>query len=129
MTKELFRNGKIKVFSLQEKNKTPELEPFIKEVYKSDPREISKLQKFFVRFGENPDAVFHTEQKYKKLNEHIHEFKPTSQIRLYFFYDKDKSICITHGYIKKTMKDSRSQAEIEKATAIRNLYFKNNYEK
>ena len=71
---------------------------------------------------------------FKKLHDEIWEFRTEFkklQFRLFAFWDKtDNSetlVLATHGVIKKT--DKVSQTDIDKANAIRILYFKQKQKK
>jgi phage-related protein len=75
-------------------------------------------------------AQIHTDPKlFKKLNSEIWEFRTLYgglQYRLMAFWDKTNRkqtlVLATHGFVKKTSKVDKK--EIEKAEAIRQLYFK-----
>lgn len=56
----------------------------------------------------------------RKLSEHIFELKPTSQVRLAYFFDGPKRLVITHGFTKKSGKTP--PAEIARARTLRAEY-------
>lgn len=69
------------------------------------------------------------DELFKKLNEHIWEFRTlynTRSYRLFAFWDKTKKrdsvVIFTHGILKKTQKTPVK--EIKKAEKIREAYFK-----
>lgn len=66
---------------------------------------------------------------FKKLNEHIWEFRTkykNQHYRLFAFWDKTSEIqtlvIATHGIIKKT--DKVASKELDKTDALRKIYFK-----
>jgi phage-related protein len=54
-------------------------------------------------------------EKFKHLEDKICEFK-SYQVRLLCFFEKDKVILLTHGFIKK--KDKAPKEEIERAKSL-----------
>jgi len=57
-----------------------------------------------------------------KHAEGLFEFKAPGGTRVLWFYDKNRIIICTHGFVKKRQKTPRK--EIDKAQAIRQLYLK-----
>lgn len=66
-------------------------------------------------------AILMNPEKSNKLGDGLFELKPTDQVRLPYFFDKDWSLIITHGFIKQGNKTP--PAEIKKAKKIRDEYF------
>ncbi|MDL2227777.1 type II toxin-antitoxin system RelE/ParE family toxin [Odoribacter sp. OttesenSCG-928-L07] len=99
-----------------------EVEKFIEEL---DAKEAKKIL-YNIDLAEQTNDP----KLFKKLENEIWEFRTLynkSQIRLFAFWDKTKSIktlvIVTHGLIKKT--DKIPKKEIEKANDIRIKYFEN----
>jgi len=56
-----------------------------------------------------------------KHAEGLYEFKAPGGTRVLWFYDKNRIIICTHGFVKKGQRTPRR--EIDKAQSIRQLYF------
>jgi len=62
----------------------------------------------------------YSEEKNRKLAEHIFELKPTKELRLLYFFDGAKRLVITHAFTKKQAKTPRG--EIRRAMTLRTEY-------
>ena len=76
---------------------------FIDELEESDQKKIFVLLRYT---GDNgpPKNL----EKFKKLEEDIWEFK-SFQVRLLCFFDKNQLIILTHGFVKKSKKTTKSE--------------------
>lgn len=81
----------------------------------------NKALALFWTIKDNKD-ILKNPQKSKPLGDGIFELKPTDQARFPYFYDKEASLIITHGFLKKSNKTPIEQ--IEKAKALRTEFFK-----
>ena len=81
--------------------------------------ECRKLISFIERTAEL-GPLGYREDRNRKLSEHIFELKPTSQVRLAYFFDGPKRLVITHGFTKKSGKTP--PAEIARAQTLRAEY-------
>lgn len=62
----------------------------------------------------------YSDEKSKKLTDQLFELKPTSQVRLLYFFDGPRRIVITHGFTKKRGKTP--PREIDRALELRGAY-------
>ena len=60
------------------------------------------------------------QEKNRQLGDQIFELKPTSEVRLPYFFDGARTIVITHAFTKKQPKAPRR--EIERAQTLRAEY-------
>jgi phage-related protein len=83
-----------------------------------------KLLALFKRFGD--EGRISNREKFQKLQDDIWEFK-SYQIRVLCFFGENKTMILTHGFIKK--KDKTPKSEIARAVKFRSQYFKGRAQK
>lgn len=79
-----------------------------------------------IAYNISKSRYFMDRELFKKLNDHIWEFRTQFQgmtYRLLAFWDKDTGnlVIATHGFIKKTQKTPEN--EIDRAEALRKEYY------
>lgn len=99
----------------------PSAKEFVEGLETGDQSSYHKSLALLEKVKDHPQILKNPE-KSGALEDGLFEFKPTDQVRLPYFYDKDSSLIITHGFIKKRNKTKR--ADIDKAKQLRNEYFK-----
>lgn len=88
---------------------------FIDNLEVSEQKKIVNTLEKIATFGP-PQNI----EKFKSLGEGIFEIK-SHQVRILGFFEKERVIVLTHGFIKKSPKTPPS--EIEKAKRLKNIYF------
>lgn len=93
---------------------------FLNELNRNHKAEVSKLARLFDYIAQNgpPRNI----EKFRKLHsaEEIYEIK-TTKVRILCFFDGEKIIICTHGFIKKSQKTPKN--ELHKAIQTKNAYF------
>ncbi len=82
-------------------------------------RDYRKVAAFLDRVASH-GPLHYGQEKNRKLADEIFELKPTSEVRLPYFFDGRRRIVITHAFTKKQAKTPRR--EIESAQALRAEY-------
>ncbi|MBI3351503.1 MAG: type II toxin-antitoxin system RelE/ParE family toxin [Nitrospirae bacterium] len=87
-----------------------------------DTLPVSEQKKIFALLRRTAEhGTLKNEQKFKKLENNIFEFK-ADQVRVFCFFDKGKLIILTHGFLKKSQKAPKS--EIKQAKHLMEEYFR-----
>jgi phage-related protein len=82
-------------------------------------RDYRKVAVFLDRLASS-GPLGYGQDKNRKLVDQIFELKPTSEVRLPYFFDGPHRIVVTHAFTKKQPKTPRR--EIERAQALRAEY-------
>jgi phage-related protein len=93
--------------------------PAVEHIYRLAERERRKVFAFLERTAHS-GPLGYTEDRSKKLTDHILELKPTSEVRLLYFFDGRNRLVITHGFTKK--RGRTPPAEIRRAESLRAEY-------
>ncbi len=107
--------GKLFDFYAMEQDGQCDLLDFLMELKKSNEREFHKLVKDFDRTADV--GVIRNMEKFKALDDGIHEFKTYGGVRVLCFFD-GRLIIVTNGFMKRKKYDS----EISKAINLRVKY-------
>jgi phage-related protein len=94
---------------------------FISDCKLNFPRDLERISaslEFFARTGR-----LDVEEKFKRLpgTDQIYEFRTKGGLRLYCFFDEQRVVICTHGYVKK--KQKTPQSVITEAETWKNRYF------
>ena len=101
-----------------------ELADFLEELERQsnpDATRISLLISRAAEQGPSPNEQ-HCRQLKGKHAEGLFEFKAPGGARVLWFYDANRIIICTHGFVKK--KDKTPRSEIDRAQSIRQQYLK-----
>ena len=93
--------------------------PALEHLYSLAKRERDKVFSFLERTA-RLGPLGYTDERSKKLTNDIFELKPTSEVRLPYFFDGRNRFVITHGFTKK--RGRTPPAEIRRAVWLRNEY-------
>ena len=113
-TEQIYRGRKHSIHGLVVNGKC-RIKDFVEGLEESDKKKVSALLKRSADFGlpKNPE-------KFKSLKgSGIYEFK-SYQVRILCFFDREKVIILTHGFIKK--RDKTPKREITKAEKLLKEY-------
>lgn len=110
---EIYSGRKFVIYAITLHNRCP-VEEFINALSETEQKKVVKLLQFSADYG-----LPVNEEKFKKLEKDIWEFK-SNKARILCFFEKEKIIITTHGFLKKTGKTPRG--EIKKAKKIRDSY-------
>ncbi|MBI5688308.1 MAG: type II toxin-antitoxin system RelE/ParE family toxin [Verrucomicrobia bacterium] len=115
---ELIKDGQaFKIFALVVDEQNALLE-FLNDQNEAMPDETAKLMRLLDNAAKSGPP--RNEEKCRPLQDGIFEFKTRGGIRVFWFYDRDKLIICTHGFVKK--KQKTPPKEIERALKLKKLY-------
>lgn len=116
--KEIKSGDWCKIYAYGTKKQCPVFD-FFKEQQKERPKELAKLLATLQTTVNNGPPK--NKQKCNSLGDKLFEFKTTGGLRLVFFWDCNRIIVTTHGFLKKTNKTPPGQKEM--AMKIMKEYF------
>lgn len=99
------------------------IEEFLVDLKSLSPNDWKRIVSMIARTAEHGPP--RDEEQCRALEgdraEGLFEFKTRGGVRVFWFYDQDRIIICTHGFIKK--KQKTPPGEIERARLIRRRYF------
>ena len=110
------KSGKMFDFYAIEQNSQCGLLDFLTEISRSNPVEFNKLIKDIDRTADN--GLIRNTEKFKTLDNGIHEFKTYGGIRVLCFFDGRRIIVLTNGFMKR----KKYEPEITRAINLRAKY-------
>jgi len=97
-----------------------ELLRFLMTLQKDSPSEASKMAALLQHVAEN--GILRNEQKCRVLpGTGLFEFKTSGGVRILAFWDEERLIVCTHGFLKKSQKTPK--AELQRGKRLKDEYF------
>ncbi len=115
-TKNLLSGNRFRILALLQSNSC-QVEEYIKNLDEKDQKKVLAL---LDRVSDNGPPKNIQKSRKIRISDDIWEFKPTSQIRILWFYDGPGRIVLTHAFRKK--RQDIPVNEVKKAEAARKSY-------